>query len=1515
MLTNESLLILKTMTEANEMRKNVMLGLNNLVSCDTEEPTEEQQSFSCQEEAASDDIPLSLLNYFKTSKSRAAVCEKLIFEDLEDFTALNLPAEFNKDKKLKEQVLCATENEDEGDLLNTLTDEEEAGTDVETLALKLSEHKAEAKKRHSEEEEQRKQRELDFQEELRRLIETEKLQQMELELMEKRAQQKLEQELLLQQEVISNLQKQVEQEKKRIEGEQKRIEEEQERKMMEEEERRKKEEEDEKKRKEMDKRRKKEEEDERKRKKMEQRRKKREDERKMKEMEERRAREEEERKIQKERKVMELKKAEEERRKTVELRFKEEEDRRKEEEEQMKLEEQEGKKVEERNMKEMQIKGEKKHVIELAGKTTGDETKEGETRTEDKGPEENVGVKMKQEKRKNEEEREDEEVGRKMLDDQKKSEEKENGTNEDKVLSEREGERTTCEDKRLMRENKNTNREEEIKTKEEEQVQEEGRNTEKEQEGNKCDDERRTRDKDKIKDERKKQDNGTEKKEDREEVSENREGGDRKRKQDTSGEEELMMMMTKELQKKNEEKTIGTDDLNQGHSAACETSPTSTPSSPETTQKHEASDHGDPAVASSSSPVCLPEHTEQKRLSWMRDCISWSNLSLHNRRRQRGAARSRRGLRRTADTCGLPPLCPDTLLQAAGWRTLQEVTTVTLEDLPGCSLSTLAQCAHLQSLTLRRCGLKSLEGISQLQELCYIDLQENDISFVDCENMKSLRVLRLSHNKLTSIHGLSGADNLDVLELSHNSITRIAGLESMMRLQKLSLDHNQLISTKGLRDVLTLLHLDCSHNHLASVDGLENNALLHTLDLTANNLTEPPGLNNQVLLRELHLDDNSIASLQGLSACWLPLMQQLTVSQNRIMALPSMSDFVSLEYLDLRFNCLSDLQNMCENLEGCQFLRDVHLTGNPLQRENGWRSTLQKALPGLRSIDGQQTDSFLLPPAVQQVGLASGGFLTFCQAQLQKTRDLQQRHRGDLSDASPLDAVKSFCRHLTMSLNLAEQQRFAHEYGDTAVSDGHEAGDQPTSEKAVGVDALMAEMESTNKIPAVGPSGDNMRCCDQSFERRPTAEMGLTAERKTTSFSLEKAPVSSGGVLQLKNKAAVMIQQQWRKYKQKCGNTNAPSVAKKGGERGGDGSKPESGSSYINSRVSGQDYAATVIQALWRGFALRRRLASALAAATQPDAEEDDTLEEVDVDEFVFDEAALEEHWTLTLPEDPPPRNYSVSLKPPAPYQHPSQYILPAPRVLSPKQAWMAGDQEVASAEQRNSPESFNRGKSPASPSVLSGLSERSEKILEEWGFTDSHTALLMLKRAQKMKSRKHQEKTFRDPAVRLALFRNCNYQLGPVEARNRRTPHHRSDVKDGEAPRAFRQAEKTEQMKVKQWLRTQSERLSESEHFLPEISSFVLNGGRVQLMADPAYTDRLHQASGLWANNSSAAQPCNPSSYPRRNSLGHARKEPPSPKRVVSAPSKKERISFRDNPVNMSGGWGGGKKRDRVHK
>ncbi|NWI51188.1 LRIQ1 protein, partial [Calyptomena viridis] len=51
-------------------------------------------------------------------------------------------------------------------------------------------------------------------------------------------------------------------------------------------------------------------------------------------------------------------------------------------------------------------------------------------------------------------------------------------------------------------------------------------------------------------------------------------------------------------------------------------------------------------------------------------------------------------------------------------------------------------------------------------------------------------------------------------------------------------------------------------------------------------------------------------------------------------------------------------------------------------------------------------------------------------------------------------------------------------------------------------------------------------------------------------------------------------------------------------------------------------------------------------------------------------------------------------------------------------------------------------------------VSEKEEKISEEWGFKDISTAQLMLKRADKMKPKKYSNKSL-DPAARLALFKN----------------------------------------------------------------------------------------------------------------------------------------------------------------
>ncbi|XP_010139765.1 PREDICTED: leucine-rich repeat and IQ domain-containing protein 1-like, partial [Buceros rhinoceros silvestris] len=281
-------------------------------------------------------------------------------------------------------------------------------------------------------------------------------------------------------------------------------------------------------------------------------------------------------------------------------------------------------------------------------------------------------------------------------------------------------------------------------------------------------------------------------------------------------------------------------------------------------------------VAECSSRVILPDDIEKKRINWMNTCKSWSKIYEKNQRKQVTMKKTPR----KSSVSKMPPLSTQKIINSGPWSTLQQVTSLTLEDLPACSLSTLSECSNLQVLTLRRCGLVALEGLSSCKDLKYVNVEENNIQIIDCENLENLCILILNKNHLSSVCGLNGCINLQNLELSYNRITRIDGLESLKNLQQLTVDHNQLISTKGLCEAPTLIHLDCSFNHLTQVEGLENCGLLQILKLQGNNLQELPRLENHVLLRELRLDGNSISAVRMLSFCWLPLLQVLSLSQN-----------------------------------------------------------------------------------------------------------------------------------------------------------------------------------------------------------------------------------------------------------------------------------------------------------------------------------------------------------------------------------------------------------------------------------------------------------------------------------------------------------------------------------------------------------------------------------------------------------------------------------------------------------
>ncbi|KAM5253197.1 leucine-rich repeat- and IQ domain-containing protein 1 isoform 2-T2 [Hipposideros larvatus] len=893
-------------------------------------------------------------------------------------------------------------------------------------------------------------------------------------------------------------------------------------------------------------------------------------------------------------------------------------------------------------------------------------------------------------------------------------------------------------------------------------------------------------------------------------------------------------------------------------------------------------EHENIVTCSAPEPTLL-SCIEEKRLAWIKSFKPW--LEIFKQNQQKKIVKRKRLVKCPADI--LPPLNSLEILRCGPWNTLQQVTTVTFQDLPGCSLSTLAECTNLQFLSLRRCGLTSLQSLNNCRQLKYVDVQENNIETINCENLENLCVVLLNKNHLTSFHGFDGCTSIQNLELSHNKITRIGGFESLKNLQKLVVDHNRLISTKGLYDTPAIIYLDCSHNHLTEVEGIENCGLLQILKLQGNYLSELPSLANHVLLRELYLDDNSISTVEAFSSFWLPLLQNLTLSQNSLTKIIPLFHFFSLEKLDVSNNCLSDLTSAINGFNACFSLRELSLTGNPLLQEINWRHSLLKMLPALRILNGEMLNSYSKSHSEEHYELELGRFRILCQSQIREFNLLIENYVTGNGNIFTLDTAENLCRYFKKLMTLSNEYRYAHEHGDISFTKTDESEAQqnhlaPTdsesvlqngalcscanehkldspdiSEKWMYSDSvhspltnssLCEDMEGRNQEKIVDKKKDDNKASDIPTKRMPLKETIMRSSLLRNHANIEHCE---------KIMAAMIIQAYWRGYivRRQTHFSTKRHTAATGPVRSWTNSciknqtilKKEKRENTMNIQEQ-REKAATLIQAIWKGFLLRKKLTAALEAIKNEDSEEE--YEEINLEDFTFDEAALEKEWpafdsarfpsqTQRLPSQLHWPKFSGSLN----YDDTS-LNLPS----HPAQAWLCNEKEnVFSSEHTHfNGRSENRtlSQTPESKTSRKSLlkSEKEEKISEEWGFKDISTAQQMLKRAQKMKSKKLRKKL--DPTVRLALFRNNESKISVTKSPKKTQPR-RDGYFEGKKEEFIykntRSHEKLERSKeyTYQWLHTQvaipettSSRNTECNHFLPELDPDVLNGGKVQLVA-----------------------------------------------------------------------------------
>ncbi|XP_008056997.1 leucine-rich repeat and IQ domain-containing protein 1, partial [Carlito syrichta] len=792
---------------------------------------------------------------------------------------------------------------------------------------------------------------------------------------------------------------------------------------------------------------------------------------------------------------------------------------------------------------------------------------------------------------------------------------------------------------------------------------------------------------------------------------------------------------------------------------------------------------------------------EEKRLAWIKSFNPWSEI--FKQKQQKKMIKKKRPVRCPVNM--MPPLNTLEILQCGPWDTLQQVTTVAFQDLPGCSLSTLAECTNLQFLSLRRCGLTSLHNLSNCKKLKYIDAQENHIETMNCENLENLCVVLLNKNQLTSLHGLDGCTNIQNLELSHNKITRIGGLESLKNLQQLIVNHNQLISTKGLCDTPALIYLDCSHNHLTDVEGIENCGLLQILKLQGNYLSELPSLKNHVLLRELHLDDNSISTVEAFSSYWLPLLQNLSLSQNSLTKIVPLFHFVSLEKLDVSNNCLSDLTSAIKWFDACYSLRELSLTGNPLLQDINWRHSLLKMLPSLRTLNGDMLNSYSESHKEEHYQLESACFLVMCQSQIREFNLLIDNYITGKGDVFSLDAAENLCHYFKKLMILSNEYRHAHECGKVNINkkDKSEAqqnylvptNHDSTQQKRVfyssaddhNPDSLDASEKWLDPGSNSFPLSNSSTCKDIEGRNQEKLVSHNREDSKASSITTKGIPLKETEIANSllrkhqniehskKIMAAVVIQSHWRGYVVHRQihlstrlHTAATETLPNSCIKNKAIFKKEKRENIVNIQEQ-REKAATLIQAFWKGFILRKKLTTALEAIKNEESEEE--YEEIDLEDFTFDEAALEKEWLALDSTRFPSKTLLLSnqLHWPKISEHlqydDTSFNLPS----HPAEAWLCNNKENAFSSEHTQYNSRSENRTlsqipEAKTSRKSFLkSEKEEKISEEWGFKDISTAQQMLKRAQKMKSKKLKKKL--DPTLRLALFKNSENKVSATKS------------------------------------------------------------------------------------------------------------------------------------------------------
>ncbi|KIW94135.1 uncharacterized protein Z519_05451 [Cladophialophora bantiana CBS 173.52] len=295
------------------------------------------------------------------------------------------------------------------------------------------------------------------------------------------------------------------------------------------------------------------------------------------------------------------------------------------------------------------------------------------------------------------------------------------------------------------------------------------------------------------------------------------------------------------------------------------------------------------------------------------------------------------------------------------WSHLQNLQYLDVSGNQLESLEGFSSLVHLRSLNANNNRISNIDGILDLDGLLELKLSGNDLTRADFEgcDLRRLKALDLSHNKLEEVRNLGSLPALEDLDLSHNALQNFPTScgDKDIPVQKLRLVHNEL-ELIALKHMRALRHLDLDNNKIKDIQGLQSAYHLDFLslreqkeqsdivdlvlstpnecrqirlssNLAVNGTLKLPS-SPQNNLRELEIAACGISELPERFGLFFPNCRHLNVNFNAIKNVDPLRKLVHLNTLLLAKNRVQKMRRTCLIMSRLPSLKHIDLRENPL---------------------------------------------------------------------------------------------------------------------------------------------------------------------------------------------------------------------------------------------------------------------------------------------------------------------------------------------------------------------------------------------------------------------------------------------------------------------------------------------------------------------------------------------------------------------------------------------------------